>query len=406
MNFLLSILIFIAILFLYVHINDQLKKGQDLEIYEADYTTNAALQDILGVKQPVIFDLQKVAPQLFANSSIDALFTPQNKSYIVNVKDATDYFAEPKPDSIDSFALSFSSALALIRSDAKARYFSENNSEFLDEITDLDKKIGHLDDLLKPPLTIHRKCDLVWGADQAYTPLRFHSNYRRFMTVLTGKISVKMTPYKSTKYLSLSKDYDNYEFWSPVNALHCQEKYRPDFEKVKFLEFDVYAGNALYIPAYWWYSVKFNNADSETMVLENTYINVMNAIANIPDIARYYLQQQNITQTSGRSVKTKPAGDKPSDSAAAEAAQPANKEPPINVDSVKIADELKNSLQKLIMSCSPAQEEPAQPPAQEAATAAVQPRMDYSNLTYNPAVVDPHPLLRESSLAAPEFLRM
>lgn len=44
MNFLITFLIFILILFLYIHINDQYKKSEDLEIYEMDYTSNMELQ--------------------------------------------------------------------------------------------------------------------------------------------------------------------------------------------------------------------------------------------------------------------------------------------------------------------------------------------------------------------------
>jgi hypothetical protein len=55
MNFLITFCIFVIILFLYVHINEQYKKSEDLEIYETDYVSNTNLQTICNLKQPVLF---------------------------------------------------------------------------------------------------------------------------------------------------------------------------------------------------------------------------------------------------------------------------------------------------------------------------------------------------------------
>ena len=39
----INIIIFCIIVFLYIHVNYQFKKGEDLEIYELDYTSNLGL---------------------------------------------------------------------------------------------------------------------------------------------------------------------------------------------------------------------------------------------------------------------------------------------------------------------------------------------------------------------------
>ena len=36
----------------------QFKKSEDLEIYEMDYSTNAHLQDVCDVRQPVLFNVR------------------------------------------------------------------------------------------------------------------------------------------------------------------------------------------------------------------------------------------------------------------------------------------------------------------------------------------------------------
>jgi hypothetical protein len=58
MNFLFNIIIFLLVLFLYIHITHQLKTSEDLEIYELDYTTNQHLQEVCDIKQPVLFEFK------------------------------------------------------------------------------------------------------------------------------------------------------------------------------------------------------------------------------------------------------------------------------------------------------------------------------------------------------------
>jgi hypothetical protein len=103
-----------------------------------------------------------------------------------------------------------------------------------------------------------------------------------------------MTPWKSRKYVHPIKDYDNYEFRSPVNCWNPQKQFLNDMDKTKFLEFDVNAGYVLYVPPYWWYSIKFTA--EQTLVSGITHNSVMNIVSNIPNICLYYLQQHNINK--------------------------------------------------------------------------------------------------------------
>jgi hypothetical protein len=70
-------------------------------------------------------------------------------------------------------------------------------------------------------------------------------------------------------------------------------------DKIKFLEFDVLTGHALFIPAYWWYSIQYT--EEPTLITTFTYNNVMNCMANVPNFGLYYLQQYN---TKTKVVKT------------------------------------------------------------------------------------------------------
>ena len=112
-----------------------------------------------------------------------------------------------------------------------------------------------------------------------------------------------MTPYKSRKYLHQVMDYSGYEFRSPIDAWNPEnnQKYTHDIEKIKYLEFDVLEGFTLYIPPYWWYSIKYSSAD--TIVLGATYNSIPRVLANSWDIIQYYLQQDNTTTKIARTIQ-------------------------------------------------------------------------------------------------------
>ena len=67
MNSLTTLCIFIVILFLYIHIAQQFKKGDDLEIYETDFTSTKHLEDVCELKQPVLVNIENVLPNLFSD---------------------------------------------------------------------------------------------------------------------------------------------------------------------------------------------------------------------------------------------------------------------------------------------------------------------------------------------------
>ena len=287
MHFFVSFLIFLIILFLYIHIIHQLKTSEDLEIYEMDYSTNSQLQEVCDVKQPVLFEFQSIYPDIYENLSKEEIFSKYG-SYDVKIKDCRDY--DQSTDSVDYVVLSLQSSQSLVESDSGSHYFSENNEELVDE-SGLSSIYKEIDTYLKPSFILQSKYDIMYGSQNTATPLRYHLNYRQFFIVKSGKIHVKMTPMKSKKYLKPIKDYDNYEFRSPINVWNPQPEYLHEMDKLKFLEFDVHAGHVLYIPAYWWYSIKY---EKDAMIYAATYNSVMNCVAHLPQWVLYFLQQHNI----------------------------------------------------------------------------------------------------------------
>tara|TARA_B100001287_G_C22686548_1_gene534136 strand:- start:16499 stop:17629 length:1131 start_codon:yes stop_codon:yes gene_type:complete len=297
MNSITTLCIFIVILFLYIHIANQFKKSDDLEIYETDFTSTKHLEDVCELKQPVLMNMVNITPNLFSD------IVPENiarfSSHDVNIKDCNDYYKEDT-SSIDSVLLPFHTTIKFLESDKNAHLFSENNGEFLEE-SGLIKKIKSVDNVLKPSFTINSKYDLWFGSCGTSTPLRYHTDSRQFLFITTGKIRVKMTSWKSTKYLHPYKDYEKYEFRSLVHPIKPDSMYLNDHEKTNFIEFDVKPGYLLYIPSYWWYSITYLD-DPSTYICSITYNTFINYVSNSWDLSIYFLQQQNIKQKPPKNI--------------------------------------------------------------------------------------------------------
>jgi hypothetical protein len=280
-----SIFIFVAILFTYIHVQSQWKTSDDLEIYEADYQSAKQLQEIVAVKQPVLFQIADPDAQRFCDRfQLQKMQKYDNVD--VHVKEVADYYAASDDAAVDYVSLPLRSAYTLLSSDQKAKYFSENNGVFVEE-SGLDTVMQPMDAFLKPALTAYTKYDLLFGSAHAYTPLRYHTVSQQYFVVASGKIRVKMCPPKYRKVLPLVKDYENYEFRTSMNVFDGKR-----IDSVKFLDFEVHAGSTLFVPPYWWYAIQFS---AETTVAGFAYDQVMNIAAQSNHWVLFYLQQANIT---------------------------------------------------------------------------------------------------------------
>jgi hypothetical protein len=268
----------------------QYKRSEDLEIYEMDYASNDHLQEVCDIKQPVLFEYRSINPEFFTKVNYDSVSDDFYANTDIKVKDINDYWETD--EAVDYVVLPYQTGTNLMRTDPKSKYFTENNEEFLEE-SGLLGLFQNNDTYIKPYFTALSKYDICTASKNTVTPLRYHTGYRQYLCVNTGKISVKMTPWKSTKYLYQNKDFENYEFRSPINVWKPQKKYMHEMDKVKFLEFEVLEGHMLFIPPYWWYSIKYTS-EEDTLVCGFSYNSIMNCVANSPDIAKYYLQQHNI----------------------------------------------------------------------------------------------------------------
>ena len=275
--------IFCLVLFIYLHIQFHLKTSNDLEMYEVDQPSKDKLEEICDIRQPVLFDFD-----------CEKIIETSNKSYISNNYNAFEVkirnVKEVDPNVELYIPLPLHAAVKLFDEDKNATYFSENNKEFLEE-TGVIKSLKYNDEFLRPYMVSNCNYDIMMGSNKTCTPFRYEINYRNFLLLTEGSAQIKIAPPHSTKYLYPIYDYENFEFKSPVNPWSPQPKYSADFDKMKCLEFTLVPGKTLFIPAYWWYSIKFNSNTSISCFHYRTY---MNNVAVLPYIGMHALQIQNV----------------------------------------------------------------------------------------------------------------
>jgi hypothetical protein len=291
MEIIIGFFIFCLVLFIYLHIQFHLKTSEDLEMYEVEEPSKDRLEEICDLRQPVLFDFD-----------CDKILTSSCKSFIANNYNAFEVKirnVKEEDNNLELYIpLPLHSTVKLFNEDKNSTYFSENNTDFLEE-TGVIKNFKYNDGFLRPYMVSNCNYDIMMGSNNTCTPFRYEINYRNYFLLTEGTAQIKLSPPQSIKYLYPNYDYENFEFRSPVDPWSPQVKYIADFDKMKCLEFILIPGKTLYIPAYWWYSIKFTNNTSISCFRYRTY---MNNIAVVPYIGMHALQIQNIKRNVVKKV--------------------------------------------------------------------------------------------------------
>lgn len=290
----ISILVFCIVLFLYLHVYFHLKHSNDLEVYEIEQPSKQRLEEVCDIRQPTTFYYSN--EQLLYLASYQSIYT-NYRAFDIQLRDASNSATYLNDSQITTDANELYIPIALkvanqaFRTDKDAKFLSENNSEFIDE-TGLIKLFQLNDEFLRPYMVSNCYYDILLASLNTHTPLRYEVNYRNYFMVTQGRVQIRLIPPKYTKYLFQVDDYENFEFISPVNPWNVQINYQNEFDKLKTLDVDLTSGMMIYIPAYWWYSIKFMEHD--TSVCSFKYRTYMSTISILPRLCMKVLQNHNV----------------------------------------------------------------------------------------------------------------
>lgn len=292
------ILVFCIVLFFYIHIYHHYKTSNDLELYELERVSKEKLEEVCNMKQPFIFNYDEPIIQKTDPYRLDETYNTfdLNIRKIItedSIVDNSDLKEE------ESVPLPLEEALALFKRDATSSYFTEFNQDFLTE-SGIIKHIQYDDGYLRPPLVTNCLYDIMTGSHGSTTPLRYDLNSRNYYLVTHGSVNVVLIPPKYSKYLYPENDYETFEFKSPINVWDVQPKYKADYNKAKPLKLTLNPGKTLYVPPYWWYSIKFNKKSSITSM---KYRTLMNNVSIVPCFFMHFLQLYNVKRNTIETVK-------------------------------------------------------------------------------------------------------
>lgn len=290
----ISIFVFCIVLFLYLHIYFHLKQSNDLEVYEIEQPSKQRLEEVCDTRQPTTFYYSN--DQLLHLASYNSIYS-NYRAFDIQMRDISNSISFLNDSQITTDANELYIPIALkvaneaFKTDKESKYLSENNSEFIEE-TGVLKLFQLNDEFLRPYMVSNCFYDYMIASTGTHTPLRYEVNYRNYFLVTQGRAKILLIPPKYSKYLFPVNDYENFEFISPVNPWNVQPDYQNEFDKLKTLDVELTSGMMLYIPAYWWYSIKF--VDTYTSVCSFKYRTYMSSISILPRLCMKVLQNHNV----------------------------------------------------------------------------------------------------------------
>ena len=290
----ISIFVFCIVLFLYLHVYFHLKHSNDLEVYEIEQPSKQRLEEVCDIRQPTHFYYSN--EQLLYLASYNSIYT-NYRAFDIQLRDASNSATYLNDSQITTDANELYIPIALkvanqaFRTDKESKFLSENNAEFIEE-TGLIKLFQLNDEFLRPYMVSNCYYDILLASLNTHTPLRYEVNYRNYFMVTQGRVKILLIPPKYTKYLFPVDDYENFEFISPVNPWNVQTDYQNEFDKLKTLDVELTSGMMMYIPAYWWYSIKF--IEHDTSVCSFKYRTYMSTISILPRLCMKVLQNHNV----------------------------------------------------------------------------------------------------------------
>lgn len=253
MNLLLNVILFVFVLLFYLNFLEEIKIGQDLDILEIDYQNAEELNRVCQNKQPVVFRMDQgyVIPDSHYINGI----SPTNLSEKYGNEDVFlstypyNKFGEPNEEPT---VVPLKDAVCV-----QHDHIFENNHDFV-----MDLPIRHyyqsIDPFLRPFGTVQTEYDFAFGNN---TALRYHQHHSFFVYAVGGDLEVKLTPHKNI-VAGFENPFDNYVYpdfhQNKLTLLNCWTDYLEEDEDshFTFLKISVPQGNCLFIPPYWWFSIR------------------------------------------------------------------------------------------------------------------------------------------------------
>ena len=285
MSFLINILVFFIVLIFYLQLAEQHKKNNDLEVYQLDHIERKDMHDYCRLKLPIVINYNNVNPDFV--SRINKQDVLASLRYL-QIKNEDDFYKEIPDNSY--VEMDMKNANILFETSSNEPYYTEKNDEAIQSCP-LQKAFKSNDFMLKPDMNVVTEYDVMFGIENTHTPFRYHTQQRKFICCHEGSVSIKMSSWESSDLLNATHDYENYDFRSPIRVWNPQPQWIANMKQMETLDIVLEKGCMLYIPSFWWYSIKF---EQDSLISSCQYSSLMNCIYNIPSWVLHYIQETSM----------------------------------------------------------------------------------------------------------------
>lgn len=265
-------IVFIIVLFIYLHVQFQLSTSSEEKIYDVEFGHNKRIDDVFDLKQPVVL-----------HTTTNSRICGNNNLYIqdfFNKRSLLSAFGEKEVCVLDNtsedintiVSSTMKSANDLFNADKKGIYYTESNKEIIDN---LDKfKLAALTSyytFLKPPLCSNTIYDIIFGSEHVTTIAKYSIMFRNYFLVTVGEVEIRLvTPDNVQSEHTISK-YETFEYVSKNNLWDTTET--PNSINVVLKK-----GECMYIPPYWLYSFKLSK---DAVIVSSRYNSYLTEVATI-----------------------------------------------------------------------------------------------------------------------------
>lgn len=268
MNYIIHFCIFIIVLIIYLHIQSHFNHALESDVFELDGIIDNRIDDVLNLKQPVVFRLGIIST-IEEDINIHTLSRTHVDTNVCVVNPANGVRVT---SSINSFQKLQDSA-------SNVPYYSDGNEGLLQGLSnDIRLRIASQYVHLIPPLLFKTRYDLIFGTDKCITRLQRNVAHRSYFTVTNGTVVVKLIhPDQLTDVMFDCIPGLVPDMWCSVAKLE------PTMTSMKDVSLN--KGQTLFVPPYW--GVIFH-LTKDSFMLSVKYSTYMSEMATSLHTGRYW----------------------------------------------------------------------------------------------------------------------
>ena len=268
MNYIIHLCVFIVVLIFYLHIQSHFRSAAGSDVFELDGVIEARIDDVLDMKQPVVFRA-RIDADLEEELNLQALLRTR-PDVNVSVVDAAK--GTRVASSLGSFA-------KLQQAATDTHYYSDGNEDVFQGLSkDTRARIMAHHVLLTPPLAFTTRYDILFGTDGCASALRRHVAHRSYFTVTNGTMEAKLVHPDQLTDIEFACTPDAAPDSMTSTAISDQNT-------LKMKDVTLYKGQTLFVPSYWGVTFKFTK---NAFVLAAKYSTYMTEAATCVHSSRFW----------------------------------------------------------------------------------------------------------------------